>query len=349
MILSNIETYYSNSNINSTLVKAYIKGGINEFVKASTDVYKYELESAALIKGSAVDLYLTAGKEEFDKKYYITELPPVSPKSVLIVKQALDTVVMTPNTFTFDSILDTIIVPIAKENGYRTNIKNEQTYKDWLIRECKPYFNALQAANNRTVLSIEDKLLIDLNVNKFIAAFPHIFNNNNKDIEVFFQYPVYDSLFGIECKGLIDIVVIDKIKKIVHIFDIKTIDKLINFKYSFNKFLYNVQATMYTLLAINHFKEYVVQNLKFLVAGFEDNLPASVFSIDSNLIDITLNGHENYKYMPLKTALNNIKIHMDTDNFELDLKYLRFKNSTKVTIMLNNNNNYFDYDFEVTG
>ena len=347
MEIDTLVRYYQDSRINNTAIKSYIKDGIIGLKTVLDSKLEYEVTSDALQRGSAVDIFLTSGKEAFDNAYYVADLPNISDKPKLIIEQLLDTIVVDPaRKATFEGVID-VAFSIAKEFGYRGNIKNDITYKDWLIRDCKPYYDARIAAGTRTVISVEDKMFIDKTILKFQTAFPYIFNNVNPDIDVYFQLPVYGTLENVECKALLDIVVVNKNRKAVYIFDLKTTDRLIQFIYVFNKLLYNVQATVYTKLAKQLFKDYTVHNLAFIAAGLNDNLPAQTFNCTDIIIDATYNGSEHYKFMSVKEALYNIKVHLDTNNFDLDLKYLPFRNSSKTSIVLDTKLNNFNYDFEV--
>lgn len=340
-----IEIYRNNDGLNNTLLKAYILSGIYGYTKKLEEEKNYSNIKEALTIGSACDTLLT-NKEEFNNLFYIaTQDFNINDKSYKIINESIDTLNhMDLSKVSFDGILESTIIPIARENNYRGNIKDNEKYKQHLKNDCEQYFNFKLKAGNRAVLSIQDYQSVHKCINKFNNL--NIFNNNNPDLEITFQQPLYSIYNNTKVKILLDVMIINKKLKKIFLIDIKTLqDRVITFKNSFKMFLYNVQAVFYTEVVKTLYPDYIVHPLEFIAASYNDNLPVQKFTLTEELYNKTLYGDttKEYKYMGILQAMDNINTHIKLNEFELDLDMLYFKNSSKTQI-----NSNFLYDSKVS-
>ena len=106
-------------------------------------------------------------------------------------------------------------------------------------------------------------------------------------------------------------------------------------------FLYNVQAVFYTEIVKSLFPDYNVAPLEFIAASYNDTLPVQKFILTDEMYNKTLNGDitEEYRYIGILEAINNINKHIELNEFELNLNELHFKKQSKILI-----NSKFTYD-----
>ena len=128
--------------MNNSVLKAYIMHGIDGYNKSTSNKEEYENVKEALNIGSACDTLLT-NKYEFDNLFYIaTEEFNISDKPFKIVNEAIDSLNHIDSTkLSFSGVLESTIVPIARENDYKNNIKDVEKYKTHLKNDCEVYFN----------------------------------------------------------------------------------------------------------------------------------------------------------------------------------------------------------------
>ena len=82
------------------------------------------------------------------------------------------------------------------------------------------------------------------------------------------QHPVYATLEGVDCKGLLDLVSINEQTKTMLPMDLKVTNaSLRNWKYTARKFRYDFQASFYTALLKAKYPEYTILPFTFIVAS----------------------------------------------------------------------------------
>ena len=328
--------YFSADGLNCTSIKAFILNGIKGYVKANQESNEYELEHESLKIGSAVDCVLTQ-PDKFKIRYFVGEIQKLSDKPYLIMQETFDRIShMDISKVEFKGILDSIIVPIAREVGYWGRIKDEQKYKERLTSECLDYYNAKVEAGNREIITKEEGLQVQVTANKFITCVPGIFDNKNPNIIIYFQKAIFAEFQKTACKILLDVLVVNEQMKTIKPYDIKTMkNNVTTFRFNFKRFLYNVQAVFYTEVLKIAFPDYTILPFTFLVGSIEDNLPIQAFTLSDELYNYTLNGHADrntYYYKGIKQAIEEINKHKELDEYELDLEFLSFRKSQRTVI-----------------
>lgn len=211
------------------------------------------IESKGITIGSLVDCLLTS-KDEFTKDYYVTELEILPSDGI---KKIVDEL--------YEQIKDRkeidVILPINeyanifKEfdsfKNYQRNYKEETKIKK-VVEEGSKYFNDLILCGDRTVVTKD-------NYNLAIAVADSLKSGNQTswafqidfpDVEMYYQYPIYFTYEGVECKALIDIFAIDRVKKVLNIIDIKTTSgETLDFHFNVRNFDYDWQMGFYFLAA----------------------------------------------------------------------------------------------------
>lgn len=123
-----------------------------------------------------------------------------------------------------------------------------------------------------------------------------LFNFDEFNKEIFYQFPIYFEYEGVEMKALLDIVIIDHINKEVSIYDIKTIgDEVINFYKSYSRNRYDIQAVTYSeamryYLDKNGMFNYKIKPFSFVVESTVNPGNPCIFTMDAQAYTVAYEG-----------------------------------------------------------
>lgn len=287
------EAYYSHSALSQTDIKALLEspqafvalqkrkeeGGL--FYTDETLFYK---EKPGIIIGSAVDYHLSYGQEEFDELFTVLdEEKKPGAKPLSIAHMALDTLeialegVIDPGIAANMDTFKSAFVDIARDQGYRGNIKDPIKYWDSLKGEMQEYWAELVFSRGKQLLSQEEKMSIDatlvsLKTNPMTSKY--FLFESTKDLDVSKQLTIHWHHDGVDLKSLLDMVLINHKKKLIAPIDYKvTHGSTLYFKSTFNMFRYDVQGAFYSD-ALNFWKqehgfsEYKVLPFSYVVESY---------------------------------------------------------------------------------
>ena len=262
----------------STLCKFEKKG----FESLAT-LFEHE-ETASLHFGSAVDCYATEGEKEFADKYFISDIPKMSPVAEPIVKEIF---AQFGNSYTnINDIPDDLLMPILSQAGYKGNSNWGTVAKCTAIRkDGAQYYQTMFMAKGKTILSQDTynkvfacvRALRDSPQTRMYFAVDDPFS----DIERCYQMKFKEELNGIVYRGMSDLLVVDHKNKVVIPCDLKTShNREYNFPWSFTEFRYDIQARLYwrlirlTMDKNEYFKDYELKDFRFIVVNnFDAPLP----------------------------------------------------------------------------
>jgi hypothetical protein len=207
--------------------------------------------------GDAVDIILTQGDDVFYNNFYITEAE--KPTAMM-------------GTFVWELYINrenSNAEQIAYEkSGFKIKIeKVRERYE----AEGRMYYESLLEAEGKSTLTTHQyskvtAIVESLRTNPFTADWINGTDNLevHKQVVLDFDYRVKDKVY--KCKGLVDLLVIDKTTRVAYPIDIKTSSSATNSWLSmFWKFRYDLQAAFYT---------YGIKNTPSLKAlGFTDVYP----------------------------------------------------------------------------
>lgn len=257
-----IQDYYERIGINQSSLKVILDDGIQIFMAQkdelqSKDELYYE-EKKHFIIGSAVDYRISQGEDLFLKKYHFSKLAKKPGDSAMsVLKLAFD---KAREEFPLGVDVDLTayrkqVFEAANAEGYYMNRRNKEDnweldtrIAELLKQNGQAYWTDLALAEGKQVLSDDEQMVVNaiilsLTTHKHTA---HLFKDS-ADIDIVYQYPMYWSYKDVDCKGMIDMVIINhKFKRIILI-DIKTTMELIlRFHRAVNKRRYDLQASFYT-------------------------------------------------------------------------------------------------------
>ena len=243
-----VEEYYTNPAISQSKLKLLLGPNPNIFNTIQEPELYFEEKKHFLI-GDAVDIQLTRSMEEFNQKFHISNLqnkPSDTIKS--IVNQVYDHVreIYGREIQTIDRYADAILDACNDHNYQSRWIDNTRISK---VVEAWEYWEDLKSAEGKTVLSSEENDLISQIVMS-IRTSPNTskYFQTNKDVEVLYQLAIYFPCQEVDCKALLDMVVINHKEKTIQPIDIKTMgDQSIYFPKSLRQRRYdiNIKSSLY--------------------------------------------------------------------------------------------------------
>lgn len=289
-----VEDYYTNPAISQSQLKLLL-GPDPSIFNAIQEPDLYFEEKKHFIIGNGVDMQLTRPIEEFSQKFHISNLqnkPSDTIKSIVnqvydYVKEVNGTNILTIDKYT-EAILDS-----CNNHNYQPNWKSETRISK--IVEAWEYWEDLKQAEGKVVLSQEENDLISQIVMS-IRTNPTTskYSETSKDVEILNQLAIYFTYNNVDCKALLDRVIIDHKNKTVQPIDFKTMgDQTIYFPKSLRQRKYNIQAAFYTE-ALKYFierddktlQDYKILPFKFIVESTVNPGNPLVFTCSKELLRI---------------------------------------------------------------
>lgn len=285
-----VESYYEHSAMSQSKLKLLLGPDPSIFNNIEEPDLYFE-EKKHFIIGDGVDIQLTRPIEEFNQKFYVSNLqnkPSDTVKS--IINQLYDYVKELAGTENILSIRDYpgAIIACCDVHNYQLNWKEETRINK--ICEAWEYWEHLKAAEGKVVLSQEENDLISQIVMS-IRTNPATSKYFIKDrlLNIYYQYEIYFEYEGIDCKALLDMVIIDHINKTIQPIDFKTMgDQTLYFSKSLRQRRYDIQAAFYTeaLKSKKEFEDYKILPFKFIVESTINPGNPLVFTCSSELLRI---------------------------------------------------------------
>lgn len=297
----------------------------------------------ALIYGSAVDVLAFDGKEEFEKKFATISTRKPGFKAMPIIDELYKEL-----ENNLDPLDDSVIIPdlsFYEERLLELGKLHEYGGKNWgddaiirnLMKECADYFQSIVLNRGKLILDPEQFEFVKNSVN---TLYTHpftskYFDREQEGIDIYFQFPIvweyYDESIDktIDCKSLLDILLVDHNQKKLYPIDLKTTGKsVMYFPYSFIDWNYYLQASFYTD-AVHYLKDklypeyfdYEVETFKFVVISSKNPVKPLVYNTTAMVIESGRNGgflktksyHNEVK--GYKELVRNMYWHIEKDNY----------------------------------
>lgn len=297
----NTQEYFEHPNISQSELKLLLSGSPRAFTRVREKELYFE-EKRHFTVGSAVDCMLTQGQEEFDTQYYIGELEN-KPTDVIksILNEVFDFLIQDGKEASELSVISSesyksVIIQMANSHNYYANRSDDFKYSK--ICEYYEYWDELRNSQGKIILSQNELVLINsivmsLKSSDITGKYLHECDDNN--IEKLYQFPIYFTYLDVECKALLDLVIIDHINKTIQPIDIKTLgDYTFNFPKSVRQRRYDIQAAYYTQALKIHSPGYVILPFKFLVESTTYPGTPLVFTCSESLLSLGKYGMPGY-------------------------------------------------------
>lgn len=258
-------SYRDNPAINQSLLVALSKG-----VGSFRFQNKEEFTPDPLLIGSAVDCLLTT-PEEFESRFYISDLNFTSGVAKLI-----------------KTVYDEVDKPAYGINHYEDRLMEEAVLQDYgqswkpetvwkKIVEQAPLWSALCLSEGKEMISKSQLPIIDFCVTNLKT---HPFTSKIIGIDGEYQKEIYFKHRGLNCKALLDKIIVNNTsvnltigdivvppKSILPV-DIKTVGQSVKmFPTSFQKYRYDVQAAWYMKALWEEYPGFTILPLTFVVTS----------------------------------------------------------------------------------
>lgn len=225
--LERVHNYYDDPAISQSKIKELLGYG--------------KPSAAAMVLGSLVDSIVTM-PEHVDDLYAFGEVPDKYSATFKMVEYMVNN--------DMDIAYDKDILAVHELFNHQSNWKAETKIAKFRANEYLFYF--MLNTKGKKVVSIEDKMQADSIANQLLDHIPEGSR---------FQVDVYDQLFGVKCKGLIDVFAPDDT-----IYDIKVLSSPVkDIKYMLKKMRTDMQLSFYKELSG------VKPNPKVLIYSTSDN------------------------------------------------------------------------------
>lgn len=249
---------------------------------------------------------------EFDKNYIYLEYD--TPKSEQQRK------------FCEDYITSRGTSEIRASNAYKQNYSADKISEEKLAekandlkKQLSRYITYLKKRSEyKDILTYTDNNLInecDKLAHEHIAASNLLFITDPfANIEEFNEQVVFFDWMGVQCKSMLDRVVIDHTNKVIKLIDLKTTINLGDFKHSFEEFNYYRQMAFYWGAILSNWKypDYIHET--YIIGFQKGDLPeCRVMKISEEWLNKGLN--------EIEEILPKIKWHFDTNQWEHRKEY----------------------------
>jgi hypothetical protein len=269
--------YYESSALGQSKLKRLL-GDLNSF-------HKEEDSSAEhFVIGSAVDCILTNSREAFNEEYYISEVEKLPSETVVSILQSVHEDLLQD----YAEHLEVIIgqenpEPVTTFIDFVGDLKDHPSYildacdkAEWqprwgadaklknIIEPGTEYFMDLCKAFGKRVISKSQSNIINAIVTSLqnnprtTGFFDRVFFESLPNITIYYQFPIYFEYRGVQCKALLDMVIVERdienrILSVTGI-DLKTMNgNTYYFPSSIKARRYDIQAAWYVLALHHHF------------------------------------------------------------------------------------------------
>ena len=282
-------------------------------ISLSTNPSKqFKLSSTYLDKGSALDLLVSEGPLSFDSVYSLEPNPPSKGDYYRIAKAKA-------KGENYEQVYNETRLKSSLEDVERLL----RTHSDWeeYINKYKELYESgkvlISPEEKSEVFDAYARLLKDEQIRTLV-------NNVNGQ----YQVPVYGTINDILCKGLIDIMIIDKEKKEIELYDLKTTsDYPLDFIKSYFKYRYDIQGSFYHELVKLNYPNYTIKFFRFIVVSFDKRGVPYMFEMTPNELFGARNGRIKFEryYKGYRELLEDYKLHQSTGNWDYIADYIRDK------------------------
>lgn len=333
-----IQDYVESSAVNQSKLKLL---GIS--AQAFQEVKEPDLffeEKEHFLIGKAVDDAITMGEGYWNEHYYISNITKPSDTIMSIIQQVFQ-------SRTSDNLFDNDILSAIEAHNYQPNWKID-TKISKVSTEGEGYWFELLQSEGKQVLDSNQYMKCLSIVNQLTEhRFTKHYFTDIPSWDTYYQVPIYFTVDGIECKALLDMIIVDHEFKTIIPIDIKTIgDYTKFFDYQSKKRRYDIQASWYMeavkqWIIDNNLKEYHLDNFKFIVASTTKQCDPLIYRTDQVFIKVGKYGLT--KKVDCSVSKYKFTSYIDNYGWEKLLKIYKWhqENGWDVDYEIENNNGIF--------
>lgn len=304
-----VQKYYESEALGQSKLKLLL-GDISSFNK------EFDSSAEHFLIGSAVDCILTNSREAFNAEYYTSEIEKLPSDAIIeILKlvhenlledyaeslEVITTEQETASVTPFSEFVgelgnwEAYILEACERTGWQPRWGAEAKFKNVLV--ASDYFMDLCKAFGKTVISQSQANTIHTIVASLTGSprtaryFDRRTLEDYAKVEVYYQFPVYFEYRGVQCKALLDIVIVERndageITGVTPV-DLKTMNgNTYYFPSSIKTRRYDIQAAWYTLALEKHFGPGLIKPFQFVVESTSYQGKPLLFEVEQSLLEI---------------------------------------------------------------
>jgi hypothetical protein len=311
MRINTRKEYFEYDALSYSMLKAFDKD-------PSSVLKENNISGAAIDYGSAVDVLMFDGEEEYHKQFSVISATKPSDTGLKLVDYMLSKDSVTRETAK-QGIIDL---------GLWKNMKIETSVKKYITEEFMTYAGEVYDSEGKTVLDVETNQRVG-------EAVYHLCNNpycapyfiNTDEIEVLTQFAWVFEHQGQKFKCMLDALVIDKKEKTITPVDLKTTSgSYSDFKFNALKYRYDLQAQLYSLGVFDFiqksdaFGSYTLKNFMFVVSAKGAVETPHVYMMDPEMFLTKINQKSSVKYNDLLDIVKKFNEHSSRQDFVNDIE-----------------------------
>jgi hypothetical protein len=304
-----VQKYYESEALGQSKLKLLL-GDISSFNK------EFDSSAEHFLIGSAVDCILTNSREAFNAEYYTSEIEKLPSDAIIeilklvhenlledyaesleVITTEQETVSVTPFAEFVGELgnWEAYILEACERTGWQPRWGAEAKFKNVLV--ASDYFMDLCKAFGKTVISQSQANTIHTIVASLTGSprtaryFDRRTLEDYAKVEVYYQFPVYFEYRGVQCKALLDIVIVERndageITGVTPV-DLKTMNgNTYYFPSSIKTRRYDIQAAWYTLALEKHFGPGLIKPFQFVVESTSYQGKPLLFEVEQSLLEI---------------------------------------------------------------
>lgn len=308
-----VQKYYESEALGQSKLKLLL-GDISSFNK------EFDSSAEHFLIGSAVDCILTNSREAFNAEYYTSEIEKLPSDAIIeILKlvhenlledyaESLEVITTEQETASVTPFVEFVgelgnweayILEACERTGWQPRWGAEAKFKNILV--ASDYFMDLCQSFGKTVISQSQAntihtIVASLTGNPRTARyFDRRTLEDYAKVEVYYQFPVYFEYRGVQCKALLDIVIVERndageITGVTPV-DLKTMNgNTYYFPSSIKTRRYDIQAAWYTLALEKHFGPVLIKPFQFVVESTSYQGKPLLFEAEQSLLEIGKKG-----------------------------------------------------------
>jgi hypothetical protein len=304
-----VQKYYESEALGQSKLKLLL-GDISSFNK------EFDSSAEHFLIGSAVDCILTNSREAFNAEYYTSEIEKLPSDAIIeILKlvhenlledyaESLEVITTEQETASVTPFAEFVgelgnweayVLEACERTGWQPRWGAEAKFKNVLL--ASDYFMDLCKAFGKTVISQSQANTIHTIVASLTGSprtaryFDRRTLEDYAKVEVYYQFPVYFEYRGVQCKALLDIVIVERndageITGVTPV-DLKTMNgNTYYFPSSIKTRRYDIQAAWYTLALEKHFGPGLIKPFQFVVESTSYQGKPLLFEVEQSLLEI---------------------------------------------------------------
>lgn len=318
-----LKNYQESNAINYSILSALVSHpreakAMIDGVNKSTSYFEF---------GSLVDFLLTGNAPYYDKYLIVNSKPTGS-----LLALADEYLRLVGDTDVEAKDKQFYILQARKNSNYDSRLKDE-TVVSKFITGCTEYVNSYLEAKS------SGKIIIDAETLEYaqnLVSSAHYepttgFYLNSLNFSAYFtQLELFETIYGVECKGKPDIVCVNNDTKLVSIVDVKTYTG--NFNSNFWRYHYYLQTPFYGELFKQKFPQYKDYSYEYVNIAIDSNggNTPEVYKLNTDLINYVL-GNEvpqevvdkyvQFKIRTIPSLIETLQYHISTDRWSHTLDY----------------------------